>query len=130
MTLFSNLFKKQTSETESNGSMRNRWIILKESAQLDEIVKASYSRPQLLFKHSTRCGISSHVLRSFENEYKWEERKADPYYLDLLQYRDLSNEIANRFRIFHESPQLLIIKGGEVTYHASHGAITADAIEV
>ena len=99
------------------------WQELTDLNQLDEIRECSKTKPQLIFKHSTRCGISRTVKREFEANFLFNDEEVNLFYLDLLSYRDISNEIAFRFGIHHESPQLLIIKNGEVVKHASHGKI-------
>ena len=99
------------------------WISLTTLEQLSGIEETSKTKPQLIFKHSTRCGISRMVMNQFIEAYGLSESNADLYYLDLLNYREISNEIANRFQVYHESPQLLVLKNGVVVAHASHGAI-------
>lgn len=94
------------------------WKMLNEMDQLDKIVELSKKKPVLIFKHSTRCGISRAVLKAFERKFK--DVDADFYYLDLLQHRDISNEIATKFNVQHQSPQLLVLKEGEVVKHDSH----------
>ncbi|WP_040253793.1 bacillithiol system redox-active protein YtxJ [Psychroserpens mesophilus] len=98
------------------------WQALTEVSQLDEIEKRSITRTQVIFKHSTRCGISSMVMNQFVNMYDL-DANLDLYYLDLLSYRDVSNEAGYKFQVMHQSPQLLIIKNGVTVAHASHGAI-------
>jgi len=98
------------------------WQNLTTIEQLDEIELLSKGKTQLIFKHSTRCGISRMVLNQFTEEYDL-ELNADLYYLDLLNYRNVSNEVGYKFQVMHQSPQLLIIKNGVVVAHASHGAI-------
>lgn len=102
------------------------WKILTDRAQLDEINKLSNTKPVLIFKHSTRCGISSMALNRLER--KWRETNIDPYFLDLLSNRDLSNEIAKVFGVMHQSPQAILVSGGEVVYHESHTGIDFDEI--
>lgn len=120
MSLFNKLFK--TSEA-SEPKKETPWLPLTELQQLDQIISESFNKPQFLFKHSTRCGISRMVKKQFETDYSWDSNEADLYYLDLLNYRAISNEIASRFNVHHESPQLIILKNGVVEAHASHGAI-------
>ncbi|MEY8848681.1 bacillithiol system redox-active protein YtxJ [Psychroserpens sp. XS_ASV72] len=104
------------------------WQELTEISQLDEIAKRSQTKTQVIFKHSTRCGISSMVLNQFVDAYDL-ELNFDLYYLDLLSYRDVSNEVGYRFQVMHQSPQLLIIKNGNTVWHASHGAINNIQLE-
>ncbi|WP_053991339.1 bacillithiol system redox-active protein YtxJ [Mangrovimonas sp. TPBH4] len=99
------------------------WLRLTTIDQLNELKSASESKTQLIFKHSTRCGVSRMVLRQFEESYGCSNEDFDVYYLDLLSYRDVSNAIASMFQVMHQSPQLLIVKNGVVVAHASHGAI-------
>lgn len=100
------------------------WIDLSSENQLKDIIASSYDRPQIIFKHSTRCSVSSIAYSRL--------KKSDPithadfFYLDLLSYRQLSNKIAETFSVPHESPQLLLVKNGECIYEESHLGITAD----
>ena len=98
------------------------WKNLTEVPQLDEIEKLSKGRTQVIFKHSTRCGISSMVMNQFVDAFDVDSN-LDLYYLDLLNYREVSNETGYKFQVMHQSPQLLVIKNGVVVTHASHGAI-------
>ena len=88
--------------------------------QLNTIVEASFLKPQLIFKHSTRCSVSRFVLNEFKSGYGFSEVDFTAYFLDLLRYREISNAIANQFDVVHQSPQLLIIKDGKAIAHASH----------
>ncbi|RSK38262.1 bacillithiol system redox-active protein YtxJ [Mangrovimonas spongiae] len=119
MGIFNKLFGG-THETEENSKLP--WVNLVDKEQLNLLEEASNNKLQIIFKHSTRCGISSMVKRQFEKEFPI-NINVDLYYLDLLKYRDISNQITTKFNIQHESPQLLIVKGGEVIKHASHGQI-------
>ena len=105
------------------------WHVLGTMEQLDELVEESKIKPDAIFKHSTRCGISRGVLKLFEKNYKLTDEQLKLYYLDLLQNREISNEIAMRFKVHHESPQMLVIKNGEVVHHDSHHAIEASHLE-
>ncbi len=99
------------------------WIKLVNSNQLEEIKELSNDKPQLIFKHSTRCSISSMALHRFESDFNLIADKVGAYYLDLIAFREISNEIANKFDVFHQSPQVLLIKSGSCVYDASHSAI-------
>lgn len=102
------------------------WIPLTELAQLDTIHKASFDNPQVIFKHSTRCSISSMALNRLERDTA--PSNADFYYLDLIKYRPISNAIAEQFNVYHESPQILVIKNGECIYDESHQGISMNEI--
>lgn len=99
------------------------WIPLNDLEQLQFIEEKSKIKTQVIFKHSTRCGISRMVMNQFIAMYNLTEKDLDLYYLDLLNYRSISNEVGFKFMVMHESPQLLVIKNGNVVSHASHGAI-------
>ena len=83
--------------------------------------------PFFVFKHSTRCSISSMALSRFESEYKGDEQIM-PLFLDLIRYREVSNFIADKTGVYHQSPQLIFIKNKKVLDHASHEQINADKI--
>ncbi|MFN3301284.1 MAG: bacillithiol system redox-active protein YtxJ [Sediminibacterium sp.] len=102
------------------------WIPLTEIAQLDNINKASFDIPQVIFKHSTRCSISSMALNRLERDTA--PTNTDFYYLDLIKYRAISNAIAEQFNVYHESPQILVIKNGECIYDESHQGISMNEI--
>lgn len=102
------------------------WISLQDEQQLEEIKEKSKTRPQLIYKHSVRCGVSS-VVKS-----RLEKAKLPPdvdyYYLDIIHFRSVSNKIADDFEVYHESPQVLMIRNGECVYEESHMGIRADEI--
>lgn len=104
------------------------WNNLENLEQLDAIEEISFEIPVAIFKHSTRCHISRAALRMFENELNLKHEIA-PYFLDLLQYRTISNEIASRFGVVHQSPQIIVIKDGKAIYNASHERIDASQLE-
>lgn len=102
------------------------WIPLQDEKQLEEIVANSNTIPQVIFKHSTRCSVSSMAKNRLD-------RKEAPsginfYLLDLIRYRNISNKIASDFGVTHQSPQVLIINNGECVYNESHSSILFDEI--
>ena len=99
------------------------WHSLANESQLDSINKASFLVPQLLFKHSTRCSISRMALSKTERNWNFTETQVQPYFLDLLQYRNISNKIAEQFHVEHQSPQILLIKEGKCVFTATHNDI-------
>lgn len=121
MSLFKNIFK--SSEADAPIS-KVGWRQLTDLSELNIIVNESKVKPVLIFKHSTRCSVSRMVLKQFENEFALQD-KIFPYFLDLLAYRAISDEIANRFGVVHQSPQMIVIKEGVAVYIASHESIAA-----
>ena len=125
MSIFNSIFG--TSENNVNPSKIN-WVPLTDLGQLNEITQLSHEQPVIIFKHSTRCSISRMALKQFENEFDLLD-KVTPYFLDLITFRDISNEIASRFEVVHQSPQLLLIIGGKSVYDVSHSSIDADELK-
>ena len=103
------------------------WISLISEEQLEKITAHSYTKPQLIFKHSIRCSVSSMVKSRLDRDKQPEG--IDFYYLDLINYRAISNKVADTFNIRHESPQVLMIKEGKCVYDESHMGISMDEIE-
>ncbi|MEO9258167.1 MAG: bacillithiol system redox-active protein YtxJ [Crocinitomicaceae bacterium] len=105
------------------------WTNLEDEKQLDDLILTSYSKPVLLFKHSTRCSVSSMAKKRLEADWNIEEGKVTTVYLDILNHRDLSNKITERTGVHHQSPQAILLRNGAVVYHSSHEAIMADDIK-
>ena len=103
------------------------WIELTEEGQLNEIKEQSMNKPQVIFKHSTRCGISSVAKNRLERVSTPEN--IDFYFLDLVRNREISRKIAEEFTISHESPQVLLIKNGTCVYDESHSGIHMEEIQ-
>ena len=102
------------------------WIHLTDDEQLRQIITKSQSKPQLIFKHSTRCSISAVALQRLQKVAQ--PADIDFYFLDLLSYRGLSNRIAETFKVRHESPQVLLIRDGDCVYEESHMGISMNEI--
>lgn len=107
-----------------------KWHQLKELNQLNDIKKESSEQNILIFKHSTRCNISRASLDRLERKWNDEEMaNVKPYFLDLLNHRDISSSIVEQFQVEHESPQVLLIKKGEAIFDQSHFSIDYDEIK-
>lgn len=104
------------------------WNQLESIEQLHMVFESSTQKPVLLFKHSTRCSISSMALNRFESEWD-ESTNCSIYYLDLLAFRPVSNEIAVITQVEHQSPQAILIINKDVKYSASHSQISASDIQ-
>ena len=126
MSMFGKLFSDSNSKDTSSSNID--WNDLTDLKQLDEIIAESEDTPVIIFKHSTRCSISRMALKNIEREYNIEIGNAKAYFLDLLEHRNISNEIALRFEVVHQSPQLILIKNGKAVYTTSHSDI--DAVEL
>lgn len=102
------------------------WRSLTDTAEVDAAISASEDKYQLLFKHSTTCPISSMAKHRLESN--WNIDDVECHYLDLLAYRPVSNYIADRLAVHHESPQIILIKNEEVLLDASHLDISAEEV--
>jgi len=127
MGIFDKIFKSEQ-DIAKEEIKKVPWKEITTIEMLDEISQGSYERPAAILKHSTSCGISRMVLRQFEKDYNLEPDKVDLYFLDLLRYREISNKIASKFNVPHESPQLIVLKEGRAIYDASHGAIAVESL--
>ena len=125
MSFFTNMF---TSQNENTTPSKVGWRQLTDLGQLNEMISESTTKPVIVFKHSTRCGVSRMVLKAFESSFDMHE-KVTPYFLDLLAYRSLSDAIASRFEVVHQSPQLIVIKEGKAVYNASHSDIDTQSLK-
>lgn len=102
------------------------WITIQDEQQLEQIKEKSKIRPQVIYKHSVRCGVSSVVKSRLEKATL--SGDMDYYYLDIIHFRSISNKIAEEFQVYHESPQVLLIRDGECIYDESHMGINAQEI--
>ena len=123
MSLFG-LFGSKNASEEKEVKMIP-WNQLTSLDQLDKIVEESKTMPVAIFKHSTRCGISRMVINQFEKSYDIEPNQMKLYYLDLLSYRNISDEVGYKFQVMHQSPQLIVVKNGVAIANASHHSIQA-----
>ncbi len=105
------------------------WKTLESVAQVAEIVERSKTVPCAILKHSTRCNISAMAKYRLEDDWAFGPGEVEPYLLDLLAHREVSNYLAETFQVHHESPQVLLFAGGECTYDASHLDITVAELQ-
>lgn len=105
------------------------WLNLTDINQLDDLIESSVNQKVIIFKHSTRCSISNMVKDRFERNWPKDLLEQDVYYLDLLSFRDVSNAIAEKLDVEHQSPQVLIIENKACIYSANHNFISAEVIK-
>ena len=125
MSFFKGIFNSNSSESPQSSNVN--WTPLTNLEQLEEIINESENSSVLIFKHSTRCSVSRMALRHFEKGYI-NQINIKPYFLDLIEYREVSNAIAERFQVVHQSPQIVLIQKGKTVYHASHNSIDASIV--
>lgn len=104
------------------------WLKLESESDLEQIIHQSFDKPVAIFKHSTRCSISSVAKMRLSSSWKFKD-ELPIYYLDLLSFRSISNLIVEKFNVEHQSPQLLVIKSGVCVYHNSHLSIAVSDVE-
>lgn len=121
MSIFNIFSGKQT--------LHQHWIELTELKALDRIIKESTEKPVVLFKHSTTCSRSAFAKHRLESEYDIKPEEASFYYLDLLSYRPISNAIAERFGVRHQSPQVIVVKNGKAVFDTSHESISLKKVK-
>ena len=116
MGIFDSMFKTQNEPLWPG-------ITIQSKLNLEVLIADSFTRPQLIFKHSTRCSISRYVLSDFIAHFTYSSDEFTAHYLDLLNHREISSHIAEQFVVTHQSPQLLVVKNGKVVANASHEGI-------
>ncbi len=119
------LFGSNTAESADSG---NFWSRLTSLEGLERVLVNSELNPQIIFKHSTRCGISRVVLKNFEADWRIEDQKENLHLLDLIQFREVSNRIADLTGVQHQSPQVIYLQNRIATLHRSHQSIDAQEI--
>jgi bacillithiol system protein YtxJ len=125
MGLFNKIFN--TDKKEGN---KLPWIALDSLEGLDKAIERSYEKAVAIFKHSTRCSISSMAMHRLERAWVFPEGEGpEMYFLDLIAYRQISAAIAEKLKVHHESPQIILIKNGEAIYDASHNYISYEELK-
>jgi bacillithiol system protein YtxJ len=105
------------------------WKNIESIQMLDEIITLTQEKAVLIFKHSTRCSISMMVLTRFQSEWDLNTSNCELYFLDLITHRDISNKIEEITGVVHQSPQVIVLRKGEVLYEESHNSISARDIK-
>lgn len=118
-----------SSNKKSSTAGNQDWVELQSTEGLDDLEKHSMYQPIVIFKHSTRCSISHFVHRRLAADWNFKKEELPFYFLDLIQFRSLSNAIADRTGVRHESPQMILWHKGEVLYHASHDSINLSKMQ-
>ena len=105
------------------------WKNLNSIEEVDLALQESFNKPILFFKHSTRCGISASAQHTLNSNWDLNDDDITAYHLDLLTYRNVSNYIAEKLDVLHQSPQAIVVKNGEAVYSVTHHAISVDKIK-
>ena len=126
MSFFKNIFGSSDSNNENSKTF---WNQLTSIEDVDQALFKSKEKKIAIFKHSTRCFISKTVLRNFEKEVAQFDGEVHYYFLDLIQYRNISNYIAEKLNVEHQSPQLIVVENGVVLNNASHQNIGVEQLK-
>ncbi len=118
------IFKSKSKQQQPNVN----WKSIESEEELVEIDQSSKTHPVVIFKHSSKCLISRRVLQKFEKELNSIDQVL-PFFIDVIQKKELSHKIATKYQVGHQSPQLLVIKNGECINHASHSNISTKFIK-
>lgn len=129
MGFLDRFFNSGTTGANENFPSGIPWEMLESVEQLKNVIKNSAKKPKVIFKHSTRCGISRMVLKDFERGYSLKGGEAGFYLLDLLNHRDVSDAIAQKLSVTHQSPQVIIIKDELIKHTESHHGIDIRKVE-
>ncbi len=105
------------------------WKVLNQTNQLDEIIEISFQKPVVIFKHSISCGISAMAKHQLEHNWTFDAADLDFYYLDLINHRAISNKIETQFGVYHQSPQLIVVKNGEAIFNTSHHRVNMEVLK-
>jgi len=124
MGLFGKVFSGEKNQSKVE------WTALQSIEDLMAAIKESHKQPVVLFKHSTRCSISSSALNRLERSWNNDITNAKPYFLDLIKHRDVSAEIANQLGVTHQSPQMIVVKEGKAVFNTSHMEISFEDVKV
>lgn len=102
--------------------MENHFVKITDTKSFEEFASRSKERPAVIFKHSLTCPISAAAYEQMA------EFKGEVALIEIQRARELSTEIENRLGIAHESPQVIVLRNGQVVWSASHFKITSDAV--
>lgn len=127
-TMFKKLWGSSEKGEDTNKSASS-WENLTSVEQIQSLIENSNQQAVLIFKHSTRCSISSMAFSRMQSgAQSLSDEGIQLVFLDLIKYRDVSNAVASTFEITHQSPQVLLIQNGTCTYDTSHTAIDPKVI--
>lgn len=104
------------------------WQVLDTPEQLEAITALSFQKPVVIFKHSISCGISAMAKHQLERDWDFTPEELSFFYLDLINFRPASNQVADHFGVTHQSPQVILIHQGRAVYNTSHHRISVQAL--
>lgn len=110
--------------------MSERVVELTTSKDLEQVIAQSFDRPVFIYKHSTMCSVSSGAYRVVHGFADTADLPGDPFFSQILviENRDISDAAETRLGVRHESPQILLLQDGKVTWHTSHFDISDESL--
>ncbi|TXK71164.1 bacillithiol system redox-active protein YtxJ [Mesonia sp. HuA40] len=125
---FFDKFLKADEDTSKTPKKSIDWLEVKKVNDVETILETSKRQTAIVFKHSTRCPVSRMALNRFEAEADFDNSQVAFFFLDLIQYREVSNLIAEKFQVTHQSPQIIILQNQKIIGHFSHHEIQAEVV--
>ncbi len=110
--------------------LEHGWKRLTQVDEVEELIRLSGDKPVVIFKHSIRCGASAMAKWQLEKDWDFEAGDLDFYYLDLIRYRSVSDQVSRVLGVVHQSPQVIVLRRGEVIFQTSHYRISISAIRL
>ena len=114
---------------KAQAPLQEGWKELQELKQLDQLIEDSHQKPVVIFKHSVSCGISAMAKHQLERDWDFDPADLDFYYLDLINNRAVSNQIAETLGVIHQSPQIILVHKGKEVYNTSHHMISVQGLK-
>ncbi len=99
------------------------WNTISTEQDVLQIIQKSSEKPQVIFKDSISCGISAFAKERLTTNHSLLDGIADFNYLDLLAHREVSNFIAKKLDVIHQSPQIIVLIDKKVIFRDSHHSI-------
>jgi bacillithiol system protein YtxJ len=106
-----------------------KWIIIDSADKIYEAEDLSRTERVLIFKFSHLCSISHVMKMLLQREWHEGEMRMKTYIVNVIDNHELSKDIADRFKVKHESPQVIILEKGKAVYNASHGQVKFENLQ-
>jgi bacillithiol system protein YtxJ len=121
-------FSKTIFGSNPSSEKNSKWKGIKSEEDIEAVFKASNKKPQIVFKHSSSCGVSFFAKRSLDTPELLDNPDVDLHLINVIQNRSESFYFADKVNIQHESPQIFVLKNGEVQWHGSYASVNANNV--
>jgi bacillithiol system protein YtxJ len=126
MSIIDNIKRIFSHNMDDDGYLK--WGDIKESSKLHDLDEASHNKIQLIYKHSTRCATSYFALKNLQSMPKESLEFTNIYIVDVISQRAISRHISQHYKVKHESPQVILVKDGQVLWNGAHGEVRTEVI--